>query len=80
MINLDLTLIFSFLGHWMRLTFFEVDLDYNWHIVRLGGLSCDLKEDTLSSGGDCNLFYFHNSSHLFQIDLFFFNLYTKFKK
>ena len=82
MISIDLTFILSLFNYWVRLTFVEITLDNKptpWYIVRLCGLSVDYKEDSMGAI-DYNLFYFHNSSHLFQIDFLFFNLYTKFKK
>ena len=81
MINIDLTFILSIFNYWIRLTFIEISLENEptpWYIVRLCGISIDYKEDSLGCR-DYNLFYFHNSANLFQLDLFFFNLYTKFK-
>ena len=79
--NIDLTFILSIFNYWIRLTFIEISLENKptpWYIVRLCSISIDYKQDPLG-GRDYNLFYFHNSPHLFQVDLFFFNLITKFK-
>jgi hypothetical protein len=79
--NIDLTFTISILNYWVRLTFVEASLENTptpWYIIRFGGINFDWEDDLMGTMG-WNLFYFHNSPHLFQIDLFFINLYTKFK-
>lgn len=79
--NIDLTFIMSILNYWMRLTFVEISIERNpiWYVIRLGGITFDYKDDSMGAS-DYNLFYFHSSPYLTQIDFLFFNLYTKFKK
>tara|TARA_B110000908_G_C10029662_1_gene346803 strand:- start:271 stop:519 length:249 start_codon:yes stop_codon:yes gene_type:complete len=82
MLGLDLTFIITILNTWLRLTFFEISIDKQWNILRVLGISFDRdsEADLVVTARDYNLFYWHSSPYLAQLDIFFINVYTKFKK
>ncbi len=82
MLGLDLDFTCAFKDYWARITFFSMDYDPGeWgYSYRLLGINFgDDTDDLKIKEKAFNLFYLHNSSYLAQLDIFFINIYTKFK-
>lgn len=75
--NLDLTFTFSIFKKWLRLTLISLDIDKEWgSTIRL--LSVDFTLNETRDWGS-SLFYYTKTDYLHKLDIFFINIFLKFK-
>ena len=83
MLGLDLEFTCAFKDYWARITFLACDYDpREWGMsFKILGINFDHDDDELKSTvKQFNLFYYHNSRYLKQLDILGFNLTTDYKK
>jgi hypothetical protein len=77
--NYSLTSIISFTRSWLRIRFYDIDIDKHWFSIRLINASWNFSRKQLEEDNkEMNLFYYHKSPYLIQLDLFFVKFYEKF--
>jgi hypothetical protein len=82
MLGLDLDFTCSIKDYWVRITFIAWDYDpMEWGMsFKLLGINFDHDDDELKpTEKQFNLFYYHNSVYLKQLDILGFNIFTNFK-
>jgi len=83
MLGLDLEFTCAFKDHWVKITFLSCDYDpMEWGVsFKLLGINFDHDgDDELKlTEKHFNLFYYHNSRYLKQLDILGFNIFTDFK-
>lgn len=65
--------------HWLKLTFFDLDVDRKWFLLHLGSISFNKCKSLNYDSHQYNLLYFHNSIFLTRFDIFFIKLYINYK-